>query len=316
MIAIVLGVVLTRAAMPFAARVGLLDRPGELKIHGAPVPLAGGIAVAVTVVVTPALLGHPVSGWVVAAIALALGGGLTDDVRSLSPWFRLTIQSGVGLLLVAGGLELTPLGALGAPALVVATVACCNAVNMLDGQDGLAGGLGAIAAAGLAVVLWSIGAPGTVALVLSGSCLGFLVWNRPPARVFLGDGGAYVLGTVLVALASGVSTAGWAGLLAAGACLGVIAYEVVSTVMRRARASAPAIRGDRDHTYDRIAQRLGSRTRATLAMCALGVGVATLAVGVARLPVALGGITVVAVLIVAAVMDTRLLPVPTPKETR
>ncbi len=141
--------------------------------------------------------------------------------------------------------------------LVLATVACCNAVNMVDGQDGLAAGLGAIAALGLAAVLAAGAFATALPLALAGALAGFLVWNRPPARIFLGDGGAYAVGVLLAASAAQATSAGWHGLLAAGACLGVFAYELVATIARRLASSAPTVRGDRDHSYDRLAERAG-----------------------------------------------------------
>ncbi len=124
----------------------------QLKIHGTPVPVTGGAAVVLAVVTALALTGGS-DPWIAAAACLALGGGMVDDARPLPPWVRVVVQASAGLLLVGGGYRLEPLGVLGAPGLVVATVACCNAVNMVDGQDGLAAGLGAIAALGLAAIL-------------------------------------------------------------------------------------------------------------------------------------------------------------------
>ena len=133
--------------------------------------------------------------------------------------------------------------------MVIATVACCNAVNMMDGQDGLAGGLGAIASLGLAGVVATVGVSTLLPLALAGGLLGFLVWNRPPARVFLGDGGAYAVGVFLAASTAQATAEGWHGLLAAGACLGVFAYELVATIVRRLVRSEPAIRGHPIDSY-------------------------------------------------------------------
>jgi UDP-GlcNAc:undecaprenyl-phosphate GlcNAc-1-phosphate transferase len=185
---------------------------------------------------------------------------------------------------------------------------------MIDGQDGLAGGVGVVAALGMAGVLASIGHSAALPLAVAGALTGFVLWNRPPARVFLGDGGAYAVGVLLAASASLATSEGWHGLLAAGACLGVFAYELVSSIARRLASAAPTIHGDRDHSYDRLADRLDSRVRSTLVMLALGVIASLVGVAVVRIDAPLPGVAlVVAVSLTAALLDVRLLPVSTMK---
>jgi UDP-GlcNAc:undecaprenyl-phosphate GlcNAc-1-phosphate transferase len=307
-IAALAAAVLVPLLAPLGSRLGLVDHPGELKIHAKPVPLTGGPVVVFAVLLAVGLTGHG-APWIAAATGLALAGGMVDDARTLPPWIRLVVQTAAGALLVAGGLRLVPLGWFGGPALVLVTVACCNAVNMIDGQDGLAGGLGAAAALGLAGVLASFGHSAALPLAVAGALVGFVIWNRPPARVFLGDGGAYAVGVLLAASASLATADGWHGLLAASASLGVFAYELISSILRRLTSATAAMGGDRNHSYDRLASRLGSRARSTLVMFGLGaiaslVGIATDRVGRVA-AVAL----VAAVTLATAVLDVRLLPV-------
>ncbi len=308
LISAVVAVVTVPLLVPAASRLGLVDRPGKLKIHTRAVPSTGGPALVIAVLLSLGLTGHA-DPWVSAATCLALGGGMVDDARSLPPWARLIVQAAAGAVLVAGGLRLEPFGALGGPALVLATVACCNAVNMIDGQDGLAGGIGIVAALGLAGVLATIGYSVVLPMALAGGLTGFVIWNRPPARVFLGDGGAYAVGVLLAASAALTTAEGWHGLLAAGACLGVFAYELVSSIVRRLMSDVPTSRGDRDHSYDRLASRLGSRPRSTLVMCALGAIASLVGVAVVRMDPLPGAALVAAVALAAALLDVRLLPV-------
>lgn len=311
--AFAVAVVLTPVTATMGARLGLVDHPGALKIHGRPVPVTGGPAVVGAVLLTL----WPVTGmdgWLAGATCLALSGGLLDDLRSLPPWSRLVAQAAAGGLLVAGGFRLEPFGAFGGIVLVLATVACSNAVNMLDGQDGLAAGLAAVAAFGLAGVLAAEGSAAATPIVLGGALAGFLVWNRPPARVFLGDGGAYAVGVLLAASgAQATEAAGWHGLLAAGACLGVFAYELISTIVRRLASDAPAIRGDRDHSYDRMGVRLGSRALATAAFLVFGLAVALLGRAVLELAPPAALVLVGAAALLGALIDTRLLRVAATK---
>jgi UDP-GlcNAc:undecaprenyl-phosphate GlcNAc-1-phosphate transferase len=308
LIAAAVAVVVTPVLARIGARLGAVDRPGELKIHDTPVPITGGPAVVAAVLLAWALVGEA-DAWVAAAACLAVGGGLVDDVRSLPPWVRLVVQAAAGGLLVAGGLRLAPFEGFGAAGLVVATVACCNAVNMLDGQDGLVSGLGAIAALGLAALLVPTHSAAALPLSLAGGLVGFVVWNRPPARVFLGDGGAYAVGVLIAASAAQVTTAeGWHGLLAAGACLGVFAYELTATIVRRLASASPAARGDRDHSYDRLGVRLRSRPSATFVMWGLGIVTALVALAVLRVSVPAGLALIAATLVATALLDTTLLP--------
>lgn len=303
--ACVAALLLTPILGAIGSRLGLVDRPGRLKIHDRAIPVTGGVGVAVATALGMAVAGGT-DTWILASVVVALAGGLIDDVRPTAPWVRLLVQASAGALLVAGGLELEPLGALGRAGLVLATVACCNGVNMLDGQDGLAAGVGVIAALGMALVLGSVGATTTLPLATAGALLGFVAWNRPPARVFLGDSGAYATGVLLAAAAAQVATAGAHGLLAAGACLGVVAYELVATVVRRVASAAPAAMGDRRHSYDLLATRLGSRLRSTGVVWALGVLCSLSGLVVIRSGAG-GGVALIAILTgLAASLDIRV----------
>jgi UDP-N-acetylmuramyl pentapeptide phosphotransferase/UDP-N-acetylglucosamine-1-phosphate transferase len=277
--AIALGVaaVATPVLAVIARAVGHVDRPDgdDLKIHRRAVPLSGGVAVVAGALVAILVAGGV--GWAIAsAILVALVSGLVDDRRPLPPWIRLGLQAGAGILLVAGGIRVDPLGPLAEAGTVLLVLLCANAVNVMDGQDGLAGGLGAIAAGGLAgasILAGGVAGPG---LALAGGLTGFLVWNFPRARVFLGNGGSYAAGTALAGLAAVLSeTAGWPGLLAAGLCVGPFAAELSFTVLRRLGSRETLTAGDRLHSYDLLAQRVG-RTASTLVFWAVGAASAGL----------------------------------------
>ena len=106
---------------------------------------------------------------------------------------------------------------------------------------------------------------------MAGALVGFLAWNLPPARVFLGNGGAYGLGALLTVLAAQATIGhGWHGLLAAALCLGVFAFELTFTVVRRLVGSQGLATGDRRHSYDLLGRSRGNRDRSTLALWTLG----------------------------------------------
>jgi UDP-GlcNAc:undecaprenyl-phosphate GlcNAc-1-phosphate transferase len=305
LIALALGLALTPVARRVGQAAGLVDRPGDpLKIHREPVPVLGGVAVAAAVFAALGILGQLPGASVAIAAGVMLAGGVLDDVRSLPTAAHVGLQLAAAALLIAGPFEAD---ALGAAALVAAVVACTNAVNLVDGQDGLAGGLAAIAAVALALLL--LDAPTSeraLGFALSGALSGFVVWNRPPARIFLGNGGAYAVGALLAVLAAMVvDHEGPRGVLPAILCLGVFLFDFAFTVARRARAGRLAA-GDRDHSYDLLSLELGSRERATLAFWGAGALAAGAALLVDALPVAPAAVATAALAVGAGVWGRGL----------
>lgn len=267
----VAAVVVTAAVVPLciaaAHRWNVLDRPGPLKPHEAPVPYLGGVAVFCGVVVG-ALASRPI---VLVPIAMALALGIADDKKGLPARARLAGQLGIGLV-VALVVPLHLPGGIGIPFLVLSTVVLVNGFNMLDGLDMLASGVGAAAAGGFASLLLNSGR--ILAVVLGGSLLGFLWYNRPPARIYLGDGGSYLIGTasaVLLAYAWGAGSATATGVLSL-AVLAVPVAEVACAVVRRWRGHGQLFAGDRRHPYDLLVAKGWSPLSASGAyICAQGV---------------------------------------------
>jgi UDP-GlcNAc:undecaprenyl-phosphate GlcNAc-1-phosphate transferase len=319
LIALALGAVLVPLARWGGAAIGVIDRPGRLKIHVRPVPLTGGVAVIAATIGAAAIV-HPAPGVSVAAgVAGALALGLVDDVWPLSAWLRVGLLGGIAIAIVAGGVELEPLGALGGVALVAGAILCANAVNVMDGQDALAGGLVAVAALGLALLAHLAEARDAevLALALAGGTLAFLWWNRPPASIFLGNSGAYAVGFTLAVLVGELSRDGWRYLAAAVVVLGVFAFEVVTTLARRAVARGSLTGGDRMHSYDVLSDsRPGGRTRAALTLWIVSAIAAGLGVVVASAPVPVAvvaaGATALAAALGARWMWNHRSPAPRP----
>ena len=270
------------AGRPF----GLLDRPQDetLEIHSRPVPILGGPAVVASTFIAAAVTGTHVSGWTIIAVVIALFVGVIDDAHPLAPTARLAGLAAAGVALAMRGGQLPAFGVLARPAIVVLVMASANAVNLVDGQNGLAGGLAAAAALGLAGV--GGGGSHALALAFAGGVLGFVLWNIP-GLVFLGNGGAYAVGTMLAALATdAASSHGWRVVVAAGVCLGVFAFELVFTIVRRFVSGASLTSGDRLHAYDLVSARRG-RMVSTAAFCAAGLAIAGAATGLSRTSVRL-----------------------------
>jgi UDP-GlcNAc:undecaprenyl-phosphate GlcNAc-1-phosphate transferase len=220
------------------------------------VPYLGGAAVAAGLAA-----GLAVEGWgLPLGVSVALFGawavGLVDDAVGLAPPVRLGAQTGLAVAMVAGGLYASalPTRAFAYVGAVLFFVAAVNAVNMVDGMDGLAGGIGLLSALGLAAVAAVADHAGVVELIVAGAVLGFLVHNLPPARLFLGDNGAYLLGAALVVgvLATGRTVPALAG---AATCLGFFLLDFVLAVLRRATGRVALFAGDRGHLYDQLRMR-------------------------------------------------------------
>ncbi|MEX1270947.1 MAG: MraY family glycosyltransferase, partial [Acidimicrobiia bacterium] len=200
-----------------------------------------------------------VAGEFDAGLAVATGIllllGLADDRVGLSPLLRLAGEVAAAVTLVTlSDLELD--GAMVTVAAIVLVVVAVNAVNLFDGLDGLAGSAALITALGLAWLAATRGLEPIQALVTAAALGGFLVLNRHPARVFLGDNGAYVTGGLLAYAILGATPDGdFSPLAVATLVLGVFLADLAVTVIRRARARRPLFAGDRSHVYDQLRDR-------------------------------------------------------------
>lgn len=296
--ALIVPLVLCAAVTPLVAalarRIGIVDRPGPLKVHDRPVPYLGGVAVLVAVA-GPILAREAV---LVVPLALATLLGLADDIWDLPPTVRIPAELLIGVSAAAVVDVRGPAGALLTVAVVVLLL---NAVNLLDGLDGLASTVALAGAVGFAVVLEGDGR--VAALALAGALAGFLLWNRPPASVYLGDAGSYLLGSALGLLLADAWASGRPVPLAAGSVL-LVAVPVADTtvaVLRRARARRPLLQGDRGHVYDQLVDRGWSRPAATAACAGAASALAVAGVAVAALPPAAAVVATGAVVVLVAV---------------
>jgi UDP-GlcNAc:undecaprenyl-phosphate GlcNAc-1-phosphate transferase len=210
------------AATPLVRRlaflIGATDAPDARRVHQKLMPRAGGLGVAAAVVLAVALTGTlPAAvGWaVLAGAALLLATGIVDDVWSLPPRTKLLAQIAAAVLAVSGGLRFsfcawaTSGNVTGVEAHVIDVVLTVgwivfvtNALNLTDGLDGLAAGIGITGAGWLAATALHLGDTGAAALPLAfvGALLGFLVFNFNPASIFLGDSGSLLIGYALAIL--------------------------------------------------------------------------------------------------------------------
>ncbi len=298
-VAVASSAALTPLAMAVASRLRVVDRPGVLKPQLSAVPYLGGLAI-FPALVLGAAFAHSV---VIAPLGAALALGTLDDAVDLPPWVRLGGQVVIGAGVAATVSSRLP-GVIGPIAVGAVTVVLMNGVNFIDGLDGLASGVALAAAAAFALVLR--GGERDLALSLAGALVGFLIYNRPPARIYLGDGGAYLVGTAAALLLAWTWSRG-VDVSTSVASLLIVAVpsaEVAFAVVRRIRARHAISSGDRRHPYDLLVARGWSKTTSALtyvgaqaALAATAVGVAAvheLTASVAAVIAAAGALTVLA----------------------
>jgi len=294
---VALGVVLvlTPAVGRFARILGVVDQPGEARrLHLRPIPRLGGIALLLGIFV-PALaflqLGGAYRGILLGA-AIATCVGVVDDFRGLPWWGKLGGQVLAAAVAVSSdvvvdkftfpflGIQDLPAW-VGVPATMLWIVAIMNMVNFLDGMDGLAAGICAIAGSTFAIIALSLGKPEAAILsaIVAGACFGFLRHNFYPARIFMGDSGAMLLGFVLAAVSI-------QGLLKTAATVAlffplvVLAIPIVDTSFvfaKRLKYRQPLYTADRTHLHHRFVNIGFSQRRAALYMyawCAILAGAA------------------------------------------
>jgi UDP-GlcNAc:undecaprenyl-phosphate GlcNAc-1-phosphate transferase len=256
------------AAVPLvrrlAVRLGAVDYPEERRIHRTPVARLGGLALLIGFAAGAAVARPPalhVGGLVLSAAVITVVVAY-DDLRGMSPGLKLIAQVGVALLAAVAfqikidSVSLHALGWLAVPLTVFWLVAMQNTVNFLDGVDGLAAGVVAIVAAALLLAAINVQKPEQVALAgaLVGACLGFLVFNRYPARIFMGDSGSHFLGFTLGGLSIlAVAKAPLVfGLLVPALALALPIADTGWAILRRRRLGVSVARPDAAHLHHRL----------------------------------------------------------------
>lgn len=280
----------TPAAALLARATGYLDHPGPRKHHPEPTPLLGGVAVAAALAVAAWIARaafHSDVPWpragVLAGAALSLVLGLVDDRRPMRPAGKLAGQViAAGTLVLWGAREgfLAQQPVLAIVALV-GVVALLNAINFLDAMDGIVGALVPITAAGFVALSLLHDADIDLALAwgMVGAGAGFLVYNAPPARIFLGDAGSHLLGFALAALTLQAldDSLTWAHAAAVACILAYPLFDVIFVVVDRVASGRPVGVAGTDHTTHRLGTKCGRW--GTVALISGLVGVST-AVGV------------------------------------
>lgn len=286
MAVLLVSVLLTAVARRVFLAHGMVDLPNARSSHSTPTPRGGGIAIVIASISGLAALAalNRIDGGLLAAMAvggLAVAGvGLADDRYQLpaSARFIVHLCAAVWAVRCLGGLAPIAFGErnvelhwVGDALAVVALVAAINIFNFMDGIDGLAASEATFIA--VAVLAFGAGAHGSAgaALVFAAACGGFLVWNWPPARIFMGDVGSgfigFAVGVLIIAAARQQAAAPFVGMILGG----VFIVDATVTLLRRLVRGERLHQAHRTHAYQWLARRWNSHRYVTLAMLAVNV---------------------------------------------
>jgi UDP-GlcNAc:undecaprenyl-phosphate GlcNAc-1-phosphate transferase len=310
---------LTWPVRALAIRLGAMDAPNMArKTQAVPVPYLGGIAIALGISLIT--LGAVFVGadnfagenndqlkdlaLTVLLPALVLGAmGLVDDLRSLSPWPRLITQSVVGsivaFIIVQGGTLGTPFGTsiLNTAVTIFWIVGICNSINFFDNLDGAASGAVAIAALGVFVIAFNRGQElvSALSIVTAGATIGFLMWNKSPAKIYMGDAGALFLGIIIsvatIRLNPGI-TPTWQSLAIPVILLAVPLLDTCVAVFSRLARGLSPLTGGKDHLSHRLVRGGLTRRIAAISLWSASGVAALFALGVYFFANSLGSILI------------------------
>ncbi|MBM4434401.1 MAG: hypothetical protein FJ028_04705 [Chloroflexi bacterium] len=291
---------LTPLAATVAARANVVAPARADRWGSRATPLLGGLAIALAILLPVTVFAGSEDRLTVVALGTlaALVLGVVDDVRGLRPSSKIVGQTVIASGVALGGLrvEIVDIAPLSFLLTVIWVVGLMNAVNLIDNMDGLAAGVAAIAAGVL--VFMAPTEPAWIRLLAAataGGCVGFLLHNFPPARVYMGDAGSMVLGFVLAALgllltnaaASNVALAVLGPLLV----LGLPIFDTMLVTLARRIEGRPVSSGGRDHTSHRLVAHGLSERATVIVLYAIAAGLALLgflseALGLVFLPLA------------------------------
>lgn len=293
-----LSLLLTPLVRNLAWHFGIVDQPDQQrKIHSTPIPRMGGIAIFAAVLGAYGLLivvrlssgsiisdGLPIVLRLLPAFAVVFGIGLVDDIISVRPWKKLFAEVIAATLAWFAGIHVTALAGYsfsGTAATFVTTLAwiiiCTNAINLIDGVDGLAAGVSLFATSTMVIAaVMGHNVPMALAIVpIAGALLGFLRYNFSPASIFLGDCGSLTLGFLLAcygAVWSEKSTT-LLGMTAPLLVLAVPLCDVGLAIVRRFINGRPIFAADRAHIHHKLLSKgLTPRRLVLVIYCICGIG--------------------------------------------
>ena len=282
---------ITPAVRKLAGRVGAVDVPKDSRrVHKRATFLMGGLAIYVPfVMLTLICLGQDKQ-----VIGIIIGGtliaamGIADDIYPLKPAYKLVVQIAAAIILIAFGVSVRSVtvpfvsdsasvntGMLGIPITIIWVVGITNAINLIDGLDGLACGISMISSLALMYVAFMCGreTPLLLNVMLSGACLGFLPYNFNPASIFLGDTGSQFLGFTLAAVSMLGAIKSTTAVVVAVPILaiGIPIYDTLFAMLRRKINNKPIMEADRGHMHHKLLDMGLSQRQVVLIMYLISI---------------------------------------------
>jgi len=257
---LVLAFLVTFILVPVVIRSGIIDKPNYRSIHVQETPKAGGIAILGGLLVGLLLNGYGISHW--GLTTLLVGAtllGLLDDLKNLSPRMKLLAQLLLALLTILSGYRFQVFGGIvDAILTVIWIIGFMNAFNLIDGMDGLAGGVAIIGA----VAFLTLGLPGfsLFLLPLIGAMVAFLLYNFKPAKIFMGDTGSMLLGYALAVAGLITQSSANSTILGTLSFVLILFYPIFDTflsIIRRKVNHHPIFAPDRSHSYNLMTDQIG-----------------------------------------------------------
>lgn len=309
-----------------AFKIGAVDIPKDnRRVHKKPMPLIGGLAIAIGVFIGM-LIFTPID---TTTIYIVLGGtviliaGIIDDIRELSPRYKMLFQLLAGIILIIGGVKvdfitnpfaqgsgIIYLNWLSIPITLFWVVGITNTLNFIDGLDGLSAGVAMISSLSLMIVAARFGQSTVVILaaLVAGACLGFLPFNFNPAKIFMGDTGAMFLGFMLAAISiEGVmKSVATIAVIAPIIILGVPIFDTTFAIFRRLLNGQSVSTADKGHLHHRLLNRGFSQKKAVLILYAMSALFGIFAVLISRADSKQAIYLAGAMLVITAVFAVRL----------
>jgi UDP-GlcNAc:undecaprenyl-phosphate GlcNAc-1-phosphate transferase len=284
-----------------AHKLGVVDCPdGARKLQRKPIALLGGVAVlsglSVTVFLAAAAgaMDDSLEAIVLVSVGLSMlcAVGVIDDAYNLRPGWKLLAQIFVSIPMVMAGHGISciglfdfqlPLGPIGFLAAMAWLVACTNAVNLIDGMDGLCSTTGLGIAAGVTAIACLSGADNSVvcAAALAGSLAGFLIYNRPPASIYLGDAGSMIIGMTLGLLTMRIATTQdqVTHPVVMAALMAVPLGDVALAMIRRKLSGCRIFQADRGHIHHRLLDHGFAVPQVLAVIAVIGISTGAVAAG-------------------------------------
>jgi UDP-GlcNAc:undecaprenyl-phosphate GlcNAc-1-phosphate transferase len=272
-----IAVAISAAATPLVKKIALkleiIDLPkGKRKIHKKPIPLLGGLAIYFSFVIVMMLKSGSLSphetGILIGATIIVIGG-VIDDTFELKPRYKLIFQISAAFVLIffgveissvtnplAGGYDYWNVGWMTVPLTILWVIGITNALNLIDGLDGLAAGVALISSVTIFIIALLNNRLDAAVLtaILSGAILGFLPYNFNPAVIFMGDTGSQLLGFLLAAISieGTIKSAAAFAIAVPILALGIPIYDTLFAVIRRKMNGKPIMQADRGHLHHRL----------------------------------------------------------------